>query len=119
MIEKLRCMSSSEYDYITFIEHPELDGHYWVQCSQYDDPGEKIGGSNMGDAYHILIYRNHETDPELYKDVDCFDAILSHPFEYISNMIKGGWYGIVARKTSKSREFIDKTLDVFRKAEYN
>jgi hypothetical protein len=33
------------------------------------------------------------------------------PLEYISTLIKGDWYGIVARKTTTSQKFIDTIFD--------
>jgi hypothetical protein len=44
-------------------------------------------------------------------DPEKFEAILLEPLEYISNMIKSDWYGIVARKTTTSQKFVDTIFD--------
>ena len=101
-------------DCIIFVEHPHKKDSIQVRGQMYNEPGEKIGGSSMGDLYHIILFRDDKEDPEKYSDFDNFDAILTSPVEYISNLIKSGWYGIVAKKTTTSHRFIDKTLDLFK-----
>jgi hypothetical protein len=119
MLDFLRPMANTNCDCITFVENPNNKGNLQIKGQMYNEPGEKVGGSVMGDEYHIILFRDHKTDPELYDDVDCFDAVLIDPLEYMSNLIKGGWYGVIARKTTTSKNFIDRTLDLFKEMRYN
>jgi hypothetical protein len=45
-----------------------------------------------------------------------FDAIFSDPLEYMSGLIPSGIFGIMARKTTTSNNFIQKTFDKLQKA---
>ncbi len=75
----------------------------------YKDGGTKIGGSKLGDSFDIIVFRE-DSDGKLI-DPEKFEAILMEPVEYISTLIKGDWYGIVARKTTTSQKFVDTIFD--------
>lgn len=75
----------------------------------YKDGGTKIGGSELGDNFDIILFKE-DMDGKLIEP-DRFEAILMEPLEYISNMIKSDWYGIVARKTTTSQKFVDAIFD--------
>ena len=91
-----------EYDTIFFVPHPEDDDQVKIEIAQYKKPGEKVGGSTMGDLYDIILFRLDE-EYDMH-DLDRFDAILVDPREYVSRMVKSDWYGMVSRKTSTSGE---------------
>ena len=63
----------------------------------------------MGDEYHVILFKEQE-DGELY-DVDKFEAIFADPYEYISNLITQNWFGILAKHTTTSDAFVQKTFD--------
>ena len=100
------------FDTIFFVPNPESDDDNEVQIevAQYKESGEKIGGSEMGDLYDIIVFRLSEE----YKvtDLDKFEGILIEPREYVSRMIKDDWYGMVSRKTTTSDKL---TTDIFAK----
>ena len=75
----------------------------------YKDGGTKIGGSELGDNFDIILFKE-DLDGKLIEP-EKFEAILLEPLEYISNMIKSDWYGIVARKTTTSQKFVDAIFD--------
>jgi len=108
MLEALR--EVVDYDTIFFVPHPEEDGLVKLEVAKYKDAGEKINGSQEGDAFDIIIFRLDEE--EEITDLDRFEGILIEPREYISRMIKSDWYGVVARKTTTSDKMVD---DVFAK----
>jgi hypothetical protein len=109
MLDYLKSFKHDKYDFLTFLDGEEEDS-IMVSGQTYNDPGEKIGGGDLGDSYHIVLFRNHETE-DRYIDLDCFDAILIEPLEYISGLIKSGFYGIVARQTTTSKPIIDRIVD--------
>lgn len=111
MLDFLKELSEDDVEYDTIFFLPgEKPNTLQIEGSVYRNPGEKLGGSTLGDGYHIILFRENAEKEKLY-DIDKFDAVLTHPIEYISNMIKNQWFGIVARKTTTSSEFIQNTFD--------
>jgi len=111
MLDFLEELNDDETDYDAIFFLPgEKPNTLQIEGSVYRNPGEKLGGSTLGDGYHIILFRENTKEDKLY-DIDRFDAVLVKPVEYISNMIKGNWFGIVARKTTTSSEFIQNTFD--------
>lgn len=108
MLDFLEKSKDKEYDTLFFLSGKNK-GTVQLQFNMYKDRGEKLGGSDMGDCYHIILFNEDETG-ELV-NVDMFDAILICPLEYISELIKQKWYGIIARKTTTSEQFISKTYE--------
>jgi len=108
MLEFLRSISKEPYDTITFISGDKKDS-LEVMANCYKDGGTKIGGSELGDNFDIILFRE-DSDGKLIEP-EKFEAILLEPLEYISNMIKSDWYGIVARKTTTSQKFVDAIFD--------
>ena len=94
-----------EFDTIFFVPHSEDENQVRVEVGQYKDRGEKIGGSDVGDNYDIILFKLDEED--YLVNLDRFDAILIEPREYISRLIKDDWYGMVTRKTTTSKELSD------------
>jgi hypothetical protein len=77
-----------------------------LEISKYKESSEKIGGSNIGDMYHIILFKN-DTDP----DFDKFEAILACPITYASRLIPAGFFGLIAKKTETSHEFVSEIYE--------
>ncbi len=114
MLDFLEPLKKQNVDFFTFLAG-ENDGHIQVMGSEYANPGEKIGGSSLGDLYHIVLFRDSKVDREEYDEVDSFEAILTCPLEYASGLIPGGFYGIIAKKTTNSHKIMDKLLAMMKK----
>jgi hypothetical protein len=112
MLEFLKPLKNQTYDFLTFLEGKK-DGSIEILSQDYANPGEKIGGSVMGDSYHIILFRDHKEDKDAYSDLDRFEAILADPLEYISRLIPAGFYGIIARQTTTSTDIINRLVDRF------
>lgn len=99
-------MKGKEYDCLTFL--PADDDNLNIELGMLVDPGEKIGGSKMGDSYNIILFKEGE---EGVTDIDNFKAILGCPFEYASFLIPGGWYGMITKDTTTSHEMCEDMLE--------
>lgn len=111
MLDFLKPLKNDKFDFLTFLDG-EKDSII-IQKQEYLNPGEKLGGSALGDEYHIILFRNNETK-DAYVNFDHFDAILRDPYEYISGLIPAGFFGIIARKTTTSKKIIDNLVDKFK-----
>ena len=103
-------MKPSEYDGIYFLpgdDDTELNVSYFTY--QEDDRGEKIEGNSVGDFYHIVFFRSDERGKPVYDET--FDAILGDPSVYIRNLIGANLFGVIVRKTTKSKEWLDDYLN--------
>ena len=107
-----------KYDFITFLSGEKKDS-IAIMASDYNEAGESVGGNAMGEMYHIMLFRDHPTDEEKYDQVDCFEAILVEPSEYISRLIPCGFYGVVGRKTTTSNKIFDKLVAKTMELVYN
>jgi hypothetical protein len=47
---------------IFFTPHEEDEESTEVRAATYKQSGEKVGGSQMGDSYHIVLFRMDEED---------------------------------------------------------
>jgi len=108
MIEIPKALKDEPFDAFFFLPGEKEDTIH-LESATYKDAGEKVGGSNMGDSYHVILFREAE-DGELV-DVEQFEAVLVHPITYITRMLGIDWFGIVARKTTTSNTFIENTFD--------
>ena len=61
--------------------------------------------SDLGNHFHIILYKFDEEGN--ISSPDNFDAILTDPYVYISNIIDCGFYGIVTKKTKRSKKFVN------------
>jgi hypothetical protein len=113
MLDYLKPIKDDNFDFLTFLAGDE-EGSIQISGQEFNEPGEPVDVGFMGSSYHIIIFRDHETDNDRYSDVESFDAVLSEPLEYVSRMITQGWYGIIARKTTTSRPLINRMLDKFK-----
>ena len=109
MLDFLKDLKINEHDAIFFLPGDKKDQIH-VEAATYKDPGENVGGSAMGNAYHVILFKEDNTKEGIY-DVDRFDAIFVDPLEYMSSLIPQNWFGIMARKTTTSDDFIQKTFD--------
>ena len=108
MLDYLEPLKKTKYDCLMFIPG-EKPGSLHIEGSEYKDIGTKIGGSELGDNYHILLYKDNEEKG--IHNLDLFEGILMDPLEYASRLIPQGWYGVFAKKTTTSDEFINKAFD--------
>jgi hypothetical protein len=109
MLEFLKEFSQENHDAIFFLPGDKQD-QITIEGATYKDPGDKVGGSVMGNSYHVILFKESPETEELY-DVDRFEAIFSDPFEYISGLIPQNWYGVMAKQTTTSKDFIQKVFD--------
>lgn len=103
-----------EFDAIFFMPTEKNNVH--IQSNVYKNKGTPIEGNIVGDKWHIILFQedDEENDEELViKNFDTFEAIFSDPREYISDLIKSGWYGIISRKTTTSENFYRDALAKF------
>ena len=107
-----------KYDFITFLSGEKKDS-IAIMASDYNEAGEPVDGSAMGEMYHIMLFRDHKEDEEKYDDVDCFEAILVSPSEYIARLIPAGFYGVVGRKTTTSGKIFEKLIAKTMEMVYN
>jgi hypothetical protein len=113
MLDYLKVLKDDDHDAYFFLPGPKEDTIH-LEGATYKDAGENVGGSAMGNAYHVILFKEDE-EGELV-DIDMFDAIFSDPLEYMSGLIPSGIFGIMARKTTTSSNFIQKTFDKLQKA---
>jgi len=100
---------SNDYDIMFFLPHEELQSNVEVHLKKFADPGEPVGGSDIGSEWHVVLFKIDEEG--LAEDIDTFDAIFSDPKEYVSTLIPLNFFGVVARKTTKSKIFLDDFID--------
>lgn len=108
MIEIPKALKEEPFDTFFFLPGEKEDTIH-LESATYKEPGEKVGGSKMGDEYHIILFREAE-DGELV-DVEQFNAVLIDPVTYITRMLGIEWFGIISRMTTTSEKFIKTTFD--------
>jgi len=108
MLESLKEAKNENFDAFFFVPGSEEDTVN-IEGAKYKIPGETIEGSEMGDMYHIMLFKQDEDGAPI--EPDLFEAILVEPLEYISRLITCDFYGVVAKKTTTSTEFIQNTFD--------
>ena len=107
MLDFLKGFNKDEHDAIFFIPGPKKDS-IQIEGATYKEPGEKVGGSAMGDSYHVILFK--EADDGELVDIDQFEAIFVDPLEYMSELIPQNWFGIMAKRTTTSNNFIQNTF---------
>ena len=108
MIEIPKALKDEPFDAFFFLPGAEEDTIH-LESAVYKEAGEKLGGSVMGDGYHIILFREAE-DGELV-DVEQFNAVLVDPITYMSRMLSIDWFGVLAKMTTTSETFIQNTFD--------
>jgi hypothetical protein len=106
MSENLQSEKQKKFDAFFFVAGE--DDTVSIEGCNYKDPGEDVEGSSMGKMYHIMLYK--EDEEGVYAQ-DLFEAILVEPLEYIYGLIPQSWYGLIAKKTTTSSDFINETFD--------
>lgn len=106
-----------EYDTIFFVPHPEDTDQVKLEVAVYKEPGQKVGGSEMGDMFDIILFRLDEEDNVI--GLDRFDGILIEPRTYVTRMVKEDWYGMVTRKTTTSNSMSDRVFANWSDMSYN
>jgi hypothetical protein len=77
-----------------------------IQGLTYKQPGDKIGGSSMGDLYDILTFK--QTGENSFGFQDHFQAILVCPYTYTEKLFNEGNLGLVARVTTTSQDMVSR-----------
>lgn len=99
--EKIKEIFDDGVDGISFIPTKELNvdikGFKYTRKSKYEK-------HKLGHVYHILLY---QVDDDLnIVNPDRFEAILSDPYVYTSNLIECGFFGLITKKTKSSNKFV-------------
>ena len=104
MLDFLKVLTEEEFDAYFFLPGPKKDTVH-IEGATYKNPGIKVGGSDLGDEYHVILFKDN-TEDDVLDNVDRFDAVFAAPLEYISELIPAHWFGVLARKTTTSSAFI-------------
>lgn len=112
MLDYLKPLSEQKFDCLMFVPG-EKENSLHIEGSDYKDPGEKLDTHEIGDTYHIILYK--ENDEKGIYALDLFEAVLGDPLEYASRLIPNGWYGMFAKKTTTSESFVNKAFDTLKK----
>jgi hypothetical protein len=109
---KSMSMKPNEYDGF-FIMPGDEEGEVELRYFTFkEDFGESIDNTQVGNMYHVALFKDNETDMEFN---DCFEAIFADPVVYATNLAASNLYGTFVRKTAKSNDWFDdylkKTLD--------
>jgi hypothetical protein len=107
MLDFLKELKDEEFDAYFFLPG-DTTGQIQIEGALYKEPGVSVGGNSLGKEYHVILFK--ENDAGIY-DVDRFDAVFTEPLEYMSSLIPENWYGMMARKTTTSNNFVQKVFD--------
>ena len=108
MLDFLKEIKNESFDAFFFMPGPKEDT-VKVEAAKYKLPGENIDSSHMGNMYHIVVFKQDNQGNPV--EPDLFEAILTEPLEYLSGLIKCDFYGLVAKKTTTSTDFIQNLFD--------
>jgi len=95
-----------DYDGIYFL--PDGEGGYNLAYFIYEDPYKSrlIDDDNK---YHIAFFYDDENGEVKFDET--FEAIFHHPETYLKTLVGSKFYGVIARKTEKSKEWINKLIE--------
>ena len=110
MLEYLEPFKKVSFDCIMFVPGSKEDSIH-IEGSDYTNKGEYLGGSDLGHSYHVLLYKHDEKNDDKVYGQDQFECILIDPLEYLSGLIPSGFFGMIAKKTTTSQEFVDRIFD--------
>ena len=113
ILKALDEMGKTDCDAYMFIPADPQATQMNLQQLKYHEQGiPEMGG--MGNVYHIILYDVQATvdakgkrGDAVLKNKEMFEAVLVHPATYIKRMIKDGWFGVVAKKTTTSYKLVD------------
>ena len=108
MLEAIKHLKDDNCDTFLFLPTDKEDQIHF-QGSKYKNPGTKLDGTEMGDCYHIILFKEDEDGSVIH--LDKFEAILMAPLEYISRLIPDNWFGVICRKTTTSENYVKETFD--------
>jgi hypothetical protein len=91
-------------DAISFFPNPDDNSDVIIQGLLYKEAGESIGGGSHGNSYDIVTFKKRGND---FTDKDHFEAVLVCPYTYSEKLLKDGYFGFVAKKTTTSKELVD------------
>lgn len=99
MKEFLHKLKDKKFDGLNFYRNQE--GLHEVSGFDYKKPGEKVGGTKLGDYYHIIVFQ--EEPPKMPEK---FEAILVSPLHYVSRMMEDGFLGTISKVTTNSEHVV-------------
>ena len=104
-------------DAISFLPSPDKEDETTILGLTYKDKGDNIGGSELGHSYDILTFKI--TDDDCVKDH--FEAILVCPYTYSEQLMTGGHFGLIAKRTTTSDDMVARVSKSIDKliAQYN
>lgn len=106
MKQPFNLIKEQKCDAILILPSIENKNETSIQGLTYKEPGDKIGGSQLGDLYDIVSFR--QTGDEDFGDSDHFQAILVCPYTYSEKMFNEGYLGLVARATTTSQDMVER-----------
>ena len=101
---------SKKYDGFYILPGDEDDG---LKLSYFDfmdefDKGEKVGGTEMGDMYHVIFMKCGDDNLPILDDH--FEAIFADPEVYVKGLLGANVYGCMVRKTENSWKWVEEYL---------
>jgi len=99
-------IKAQECDAILILPATDKPGETSIQGLTYKEPGDKIGGSELGDLFDIVSFR--QTGDEEFDDLEHFQAILVCPYTYSEKMFEDGFLGLIARVTTTSKDMVER-----------
>lgn len=91
-------------DAITFLPNSDNPNDTQISGLVYKVRGDSVGASTLGDLFDIILFRENE---EEYYGNEQFEAILVCPYTYSEKMMNDGHFGMIARKTTTSKEVVE------------
>lgn len=106
---------TNEYDGFYFQPTKDEEGveFNYFKFNEDKDRGYKVEITEMGDKYHIILWKSAE-DGLPFID-DNYEAILIEPVVYAQHLVSGTipMYGVIVRKTTESFKFVESYLEKF------
>jgi hypothetical protein len=103
-MEGLEALRKGNYDGFVFTMSDT--GDLAIKAFEFNEPGEKLPGSSMGDLYDIIV-----TPHDLSEMPDRFQAILTSPVDYLNRMFDDGFFGLICRATTKSDKIMSENYE--------
>jgi len=92
-------MGKRPFDFFSFIPGDPQGKTVALEQFEYTEKGEPVLTS-IGPVYHVMLFDIKKAN--YAESTEYFEAVLVDPIGYVKRMVKDGWFGIVARKTSTS-----------------
>jgi hypothetical protein len=101
-------IKENKCDAICIMPSPDSREQTIIHGLTYVDNGDNIGSSTMGNSYDIVTFR--ESDEGFY-DKEHYQAILVCPYTYSEKVMKDGFFGIIAKRTTTSEDVLNLYLN--------